>query len=367
MPSGITIKDVAREAGCGVATVSRVLNDSGPASAETRKRVLDAAARLKFSFSDVGRSLQSRQTRAIGCLVPSLVNPVFAEAVQELQACALERGFHVLLMCSNYDPALEAEAMRILLAKRVDGMILTLSAASDCAELATVQDRNIPACMMYNTPVPGVPSAFVDNRSAARDVAGEFARAGHRRVGFLALRFGSSDRARERYEGFLEGCRAMGMDDPVLVEVDEAIRFEDVNLQRLLSGDRALTGLFASNDYLALSVISAVHDLGLTVPGDVSVVGFDGIAIGRAFRPSLATIVTDAREMGRIAADTVIEMITTQDMPVPELSGLAYSFRRGESLGSPRGGRTDDGEVAASPTPSCHPKRNSTVPKEQQS
>ncbi|MEQ9260729.1 MAG: LacI family DNA-binding transcriptional regulator [Roseovarius sp.] len=360
----ITIKDVAREAGCGIATVSRVLNKSGAASAETRERVLDAATRLGFSFNELGRSLQSQRTRTIGCLVPSLVNPVFAEAVQDLQKEALGAGFQVLLACSNYDPALEADALRMLLAKRVDGIVLTLSSSAGNPALEHLRGQGLPLCMLYNSPVEGVPSAYVDNRRAAAQVAAEFARLGHRRVAFLALRFGASDRSHERYEGFRDGCLAAGLEAPELIEVDEAIRFEDVKLAQRLKGPGALTGVFASNDYLALSVIGALHDLGLSVPGDVSVVGFDGIDMGLAIRPRLATVVTDAREMGRSAAQTLIGMIdaqgaatdqpqnsqkSPQKTPSPELPGMAFSFRRAESLGPARGGGTDDGQAATSP------------------
>jgi DNA-binding LacI/PurR family transcriptional regulator len=93
----VTIKDVARLAGCGIATVSRVLNETGSASADTRERVLKAAEALQFQFSDIGRSLQSNTTKTIGCVVPSLANPVFADAVQGLQDVLQQAGYQLLL------------------------------------------------------------------------------------------------------------------------------------------------------------------------------------------------------------------------------------------------------------------------------
>ena len=99
----ITIKDVARAAGCGVATASRVLNKSGSASSETRERVEQAARDLGFAFSATGRALQSRKSMTVGCLIPSLANPVFAEAVQGAQEELRKEGYQLLVASSNYD------------------------------------------------------------------------------------------------------------------------------------------------------------------------------------------------------------------------------------------------------------------------
>ena len=99
-----TIKDVAEQAGCGIATVSRVLNGTGSASADTRRKVLSAATALGFEFSALGRSLQSSSTKTLGCIVPSLANPVFAEVVQAAQQEAHREGYQLILACSELKP-----------------------------------------------------------------------------------------------------------------------------------------------------------------------------------------------------------------------------------------------------------------------
>ena len=113
----VTIKDVARKAGCGIATASRVLNKSGPASAEVRERVEMAARELGFSFSALGRALQGGRSMTIGCLVPSLANPVFAEAVQGVQETLKGTGYQLLIASSNYDGEADNEAIATLAAK----------------------------------------------------------------------------------------------------------------------------------------------------------------------------------------------------------------------------------------------------------
>ncbi|WP_319533205.1 LacI family DNA-binding transcriptional regulator [uncultured Cohaesibacter sp.] len=364
MKRTVTIKDVAQKAGCGVATVSRVLNGSGATSAKTRERVFAAADSLGFVFSDIGRSLQSSRTRTLGCIVPSLANPVFADAVQGLQNVAQNSGYQMLLACSNYNEKDETEAVRLLLAKHVDGIVLTVSDVENSAALEMILQREIPACLMFNKPHGSIPASGIDNFAAAKAVAEAFHHMGHTDTGFLALRFRSSDRSRERFEGFAAGCRDFGMSDPQLLEIDEQSGDLSRLLHDLLSESAQLTGIFASNDFLALAAIRAAKELGRRVPEDLSIVGFDGIEIGRMVEPSLATIVTDARAMGSLAARYVLDHLSKADNPTSSQSetetkaampalGLSYHFRPGASLDAP-GGKNKDGAEAATSTPSRH-------------
>ena len=169
-----TIKDVASHAGCGVGTVSRVLNQSGPTSAGMKKRVLMAVKELGFEFSEVGRSLQSSKTLTIGCVVPSVANPVYADAVQGAQETFQSAGYQTLLVCTNYDPDIEAQAIRTLTAKQVDGFVLTVSDALSSEGLKSIQKREIPHCLLFNLGTDNVKSWAVDDHSAALSVVKAF-------------------------------------------------------------------------------------------------------------------------------------------------------------------------------------------------
>lgn len=344
-----TIKDVAERAGCGIATVSRVLNGRGSASEATRLRVLEAADALGFEFSDLGRSLQSSTTRTIGCVVPSLANPVFADVVQAAQAEANRAGYQLILACSDYDADLESRAIRTLLAKQVDGLIVTVSNVDESEGLEQVRVRGVPCCLVYNRAGGDFPAWTVDNRAAAAAVAREFAAHGHRHTGFLALEFGRSDRSRERFEGFATACEQTGMERPVLLEIAE----QEGNLLELLGAllgeNRSVTGIFASNDYLALAAMKAARGLGMRVPKDLSIVGFDGISIGEMVEPNLATVVTDPRAMGEGAARTVLARLAGRTPPTRPDPARTFSFRQGGSLGPPAPEKTDGGEAATSP------------------
>ncbi|MDJ0932782.1 LacI family DNA-binding transcriptional regulator [Breoghania sp.] len=204
----VTTKDVAREAGCGVANASRVLNNSGPASAAVRERVEKAARDLGFSFSATGRTLQSSRTMTIGCLVPSLANPVFVEAAQGIQDELHGSGYQLLISSSNYDGEIDNDLISTLLSKDVDELIVTMVAPEESPALKLARERGVPISLMFHDPVEDFSTAYVDNFEAAREVARQFAAQGHRR-GFFALHFATSDRSRNRYAGFQPnaGCK----------------------------------------------------------------------------------------------------------------------------------------------------------------
>lgn len=336
----ITIKDVARRAGCSVATASRVLNKSGPASDDARERVERAAQELGFSFSAIGRALQSNRSMTIGCLVPSLANPVFAEAVQGIQERLAGSGYQLLVASSNYDAATDNKAIRRLISSRVDGLIVTMIEPAKSTALKEAQQRNLPVSLMFHDPIEGFVTAHVDNHEAARSVARRFSRQGHRKCGFLALRFSASDRSRARFDGFQAESRLCGLADPVLIELAEAEAKDPEKLAQVLEAHRDLTAVFASNDFLAIAVQKAVRHLGWDVPNDLSVVGFDGIEIGQLLDRPLATVATEPHAIGDQAAETMLLML--QGEAPQQRAPLPFSFRDGATLAAPRTKNSDD-------------------------
>ncbi|WP_207477314.1 substrate-binding domain-containing protein [Arenibaculum pallidiluteum] len=327
-----TIRDVAARAGVSIATVSRVLNGDVPANPVTAAKVRAAAAELEFRPNRLGRGLKIARTRVLGVLIPSLSNPVFADSVGGIQAAARRAGYSVLIAATGYDAEREDAEIESLLSHRVEGLVVTVADADRSAALAKLDRSGTPYELVYNLPEATCrPAVAVDNIAAARVVVSAMIALGHRRIGMIAGRFLASDRSRQRHAGFMAALNEAGLPPGPVIEV----AFDDLRLGggfgSALTGSGRPTALFCSNDLLALAVMGALHDLGLRIPDDVSVAGFDGIGFGSLLRPSLATVVQPARAMGEAAFERLLARLDGAP-PAPPLT-LPFTLRHGGSLG----------------------------------
>jgi DNA-binding LacI/PurR family transcriptional regulator len=331
IPVRPTLRDVASLAEVSIATVSRVLNGIPATRPETEARVREAIRVLGFRPNRTGRELRIGQSCSVGVLLPSLANPIFADNVAGIQDAAREAGWAVLVTSSDYDPHREGEAVDALIAERAAGLILTVADSASNITLNILDDEHVPYVLLHNqSSREERASVAVDNGQAGCDAAEALISAGHRRLGMVAGRFKASDRSRLRHAGFMAAIERAGLPAPALIEIDFT---NDIALDTLrtafLSPERP-TGIFCSNDLLALRTIAGLRALGLTVPGDVSVIGMDGIQVGQLIEPSLASIVQPAREMGRQAFLHLLARIKTGSPP--EQIRLPHLFRPGRSL-----------------------------------
>lgn len=326
----VTIKDVAQLSGVSAATVTRALQGHPRVLPETRARVQDAATRLGYRPDHAARSLVTGISRTIGLLVPTIRDPYWAEVAAGIEPRAAEDGFAVLIASGYGDPVRAGQTLEVLLGNRVDGIIVTTSAG--VAEPRLAQAMGLPTVVVgldppvgslelegaRLAPVPTLLEAGQRHRVEARlshvgfdDVdAGEIAarhliELGHRRIAFMAgpstlatvLRIAGVRTVLEQaglklglvsYGGdtFEQGCEA-GLD--------------------LLRGERDFTAIIAFNDLVAAGVARAARTLGIEVPGELSVVGFDDIMLARLFEPALTTVRAPKYEMGARAADLLFE------------------------------------------------------------
>ncbi|WP_142846691.1 LacI family DNA-binding transcriptional regulator [Telmatospirillum sp. J64-1] len=330
----VTIRDVAAYADVSVATVSRLLNGSKAVRTETAERIHQAIEILGFRPNIVGRSLKTSRTMMLGVVIPSLANPVFADTVSGIETETRQEGYTLLFGVSGYDADDEIRAVEALLRYRVDGLVLTVVNPERNAALDLLDASGVPYALVYNQPSrPGTTTVTVDNETAGRMVAESFASFGHHRLAMISGRFSASDRASARRDGFLAGARARGLADPVVLEVD----FDSHDLEGALASlfapeAGAPSAVFCSNDMLAISVIGGLGRLGLRVPEDVSVFGFDGIAVGAHMHPTLATVVQPSREMGREAARQLVGRLNGGLPAGPVI--LPYTLRSGETVGN---------------------------------
>lgn len=309
MPSSRpSLVQIAERVGVSPATVSRAFNRPELLSDATRERILATARQLGFRPSKVGSSLRSGSTRTLGLLLPTMSNPVFAACFEGAEERALKAGYSVMLATTGYDSRRERAAARSLLDHRVEGMILTVADPACSATLAELTASGLPFVLAYNES-DRHPFVSVDNRAAAGDMVEHLVASGHRRLAMVSGPLDASDRASTRLDGVLERAARLGLPVPTHVSMPRHTAADRARLRSLLSSPRPPTALFCSNDLLAASVIAELATLGLGVPDDLSVCGFDGMAFGALMVPSLASVHQPSTEIGSQACHELLNAL----------------------------------------------------------
>lgn len=319
-----SIKQVAHLAGVSIATVSRLLNKPGSVSAETAEKIHRSIAELGFRPNFTGRNLRAGNSRTVGVVVPTLSNTVFAQCLQGIELAARALDYSVMFTTTEYLPEEESAAVELLLGHRVDGVILTVADAGANATLDLLERERIPFVLAYNQlATTGAAShrasVSVDNRVAACDAVSHLIALGHRRIQMLSGRFNASDRAMQRHSGYLDAMQAAGLTPLPAIEVERHTLTAATDYQQMMADPlHRPTALFCSNDLLALSAMRDLRALGLQVPGDISVMGFDGIPVGALIEPVLASVVQPSEQIGDVALRTLVEAI---ERAVPAAAG----------------------------------------------
>ncbi len=232
---------------------------------------------------------------------------------------------------NEYQEGEEEVAVETMLNNRVEGLILTVANADNSALCDRLDEENVPYVLVYNKPeTVNRYAVAVDNAAGGARAAEEFVKLGHRYSGVIAGRFDDSDRSRARYDGFADYFRSQGLPDPVLAEVDFSKANVQVAINKLLSYPNPPTAIFCSTDLIAISAIGIITGLGLSVPDDISVIGFDGTDVGKLLQPSLATISQPSQRMGRVAVQLLLDRL---EGGKDTLRLMPFKFQPGESVG----------------------------------
>ncbi len=296
----INISDVAREAGVSPQTVSRALNNKGEISTETRERVLHTVHSLGYRPNTLARGLVTHKTFALGLVVPDIANPFFAEVARGAEDAARKAGYSLFFCNAIEDPGRELDALRTLEAQRVDGILLCSSRLAD-EQLAAMLKRLPPIVLANREPVlAGMHSVCIDDERGARTAVEHLVRTGHRRIGLLAGPAASySGRCRAR--GYQAALAEAGLPfEPNLI-VPGAPYLEDgcATATRLLKEQPGTDALLCYNDLVAVGALQACASLGLRVPDDVAVIGFDDIPLAALVTPPLTTLRSNRRGLGQ--------------------------------------------------------------------
>jgi LacI family transcriptional regulator len=320
----VTIKDVARRANVSFTTVSHVVNKTRPVSRDTAARVNEAINELGYLPSELARSLKSSRTRTIGMIVTTTSNPFFGEVIRGVDRACFEAGY-ALMICNTDDVAQRLVAyMRTLFAKRVDAVVVMTSNATPEFFRRLGQIKRVPV-VAIDAPADTVASVFSDDSVlGGRIVADYLLDGGFSRIACVS---GPAEHPRmiDRLKGF--GAALAERDlrlDPALVLHTEATMEGGQDAARRLLGASAAgrpDAIFALCDVLAIGVLHGAHELGLTIPGDVSVIGYDDIELAGYTFPPLTTVRQPAAEIGAAAANAIIDHLDN-DVPLPNAVAL---------------------------------------------
>ncbi|WP_397535413.1 LacI family DNA-binding transcriptional regulator [Roseateles sp.] len=331
-----TIKDVAALAGVSFTTVSHVLNETRPVSADARRRVLAAVEEIGYLPSAVARSLRKSETKIIGVLVPNVNNPFFAELVVGVEECCRLAGYSVFLCNSDNDPRRQQQYMRTLLEKRVDGLLL--SSAGDAAALARIFKLATVPAVTVDRLVPGARAdrVSVNNLDGASKAVRHLVGLGHRKIGCISGP-AEFEVTQERVEGWRRAQEEAGFnaDEQLLIESDFSSSGGYEAARQLLSTHPDMTALFASNDLMALGALRAAAEIGIKVPQQLSIVGFDDIELSSYVFPGMTTVGCSIRELGREAGRVLIDRIENPGAPLKDVQLTPRLVLR-ESTAAPR-------------------------------
>jgi LacI family transcriptional regulator len=303
-----TVADVARAAGVSTATVSRALNQPASVRPALRDQVLAAVDRLGYVAHAGARAMTLRRSGTVGAIVPTIDNAIFASGLQAFQRRMAAAGQVVLVAFSDFDPVQEEAQAQALLARGVDALALT--GVSQRPELlARLLQRGLPFVHTGAFPAPqGCACVGFRNRAAIVRVVQYLLDLGHRRIAMLAGVAAGNDRAADRIAGVREALAAAGLGLPPsrLAEAPYTVQAAREAARRLLAARPAPTALVCGNDVLAFGALLECQALGIDVPREVSVVGFDDLDLARLWRPALTTVHVPTETMWTLAAEYLL-------------------------------------------------------------
>lgn len=337
-----TLEDVARAANVSTATVSRCLNTPERVIEKTRERVLAAVEALGYSPNFGAQALAAKRTNTIGAVIPTMENAIFARGLQAFQEAIAQNRATLLVASSYYRQEIEEQQIRTLVARGADALLL-IGESRNPGVYEFLRNRKIPYVLAWIYK-EGSQHSFVgfDNRAAARAMADKVLALGHRRVAMIAGVTLHNDRARDRVLGVRDAAAAHVAPMSELDVVESPYTFQDAAdaFAVIMQRETRPTAVICGNDILAIGALKQAKAMGLRVPEDISITGFDDIEIAEVTEPAITTVHVPHRQMGQVAAEILVRQLQSKAAGTeiePESRELdTYIVDRG-SLGPPPG------------------------------
>jgi LacI family transcriptional regulator len=308
-----TMSDVARLAGVGAMTVSRVLSGTVPVSKETARRVQTAVEQLQYRPNELARAFRGQKSRSIGLIIPYLYDPFFANCAHAVTTVAKEHGYSVIITTSNEDPNTEYAEAEQMLQRHVDGLV---------AIPTRFRESRISRALFGKTPVvvfdrpvadPALDVVLVQNTAGARSIVEHLIQHGHQRIAFMGLSRNLYT-INTRFLGYRRALQEAGLKEDSFFGCDS----QQDTLQALgdkLRGTNAPTAILTSNTLATRYVLSALLHLGVKMPNDVAFAGFDDFDMAEFTSPPLTVVRQPALEMGRAATSLLFDRIARGELP----------------------------------------------------
>ncbi|MEV7661509.1 LacI family DNA-binding transcriptional regulator [Paenarthrobacter sp. NPDC089316] len=344
----VTVADVAKAAKVSKAQAARALGNYGAVSEDVRERVLAAAEELEYRPNELARSMNTGKSNTIGVVVGDIENPHFGLATRGITDTAKKSGYNVILINTDEERAAEVDAVRVLLDKRVDGLIVAPASSVDTAHLQQVRESGRPLVLLDRAAEGLDAETFaVDMGAISHESTKYLIQAGHQRIAFVSTLKTEqpyvqgmtldSSQISDRLDGIRRAFDEEGLDFPEDLVRLNAGDGESVKriTSELLSGPDAATAIIASDGLIALGVVEAIQEAGLAIPDDVSFLMYDDFAWTRLTTPPLTVIAQPVYDMGAAAAAALIRQIEGRKTASPSPELVARLIRRG-SVGAPR-------------------------------
>ena len=326
-----TLQDIADQTGVTKMTVSRYLRDPQTVAAATRERIAATVEELGYIPNRAPEILSNSTSRAIGILIPSLSNQVFAAVVHGIETVTRPAGYQTLLAHYGYSPEREEEQVASLLSYNVDGLILSDSQHTERTR-KMIATAGIPVVETMDLPQAPIDMVVgMDHRAAARAMVTEMLRRGRRKVVYLGARL--DVRTQLRMEGYYQAMSDFGLDGQhLLTEQSSSFTLGGQLLEQALARYPDMDGLFCTNDDVAIGALLQCQAKWIPVPQQIAIAGCNALDIGHAMTPKLASIVTPREEIGREAAAMLLARLSGHPQPESR-KDIGFSLYEGESLG----------------------------------
>lgn len=306
-----TLHDVAAAAEVSTATVSRCLNFPDKVAPETRQKVQSAIAALGYSPNFGAKVMAAKRTNTIGAIIPTMENAIFARGLQAFQEELGHHGYTMLVASTGYQPQTEEEQIRALIARGADALLL-IGHQRDSEIYRLLETQGVPCLVAWAFDgSASQPSIGFDNAAAMQEMAAEVIALGHRRLAFISATTAQNDRASERHRGILQAMSDAGLDPADLVFAETTYGIEEGGraFEKVMATQPRPTAILCGNDVLAAGALIRARELGIDVPADVSITGFDDIDLARIVYPPLTTVHVPHQEMGRKAARALVGIL----------------------------------------------------------